>query len=945
MFSVCLPAFAQTGQNFGEVVGKVVDDQGGVLPGVTVTLSGPATMGTPTAVTNERGQYRFPAVNSGTYKLSFDLPGFATYVREGVVVAVRSTVTIDAELKLAGLQETVTVSGASPTVDVENTKVGARLDKTTLEEVPTQRTIFGAATVLPGMTMSRQDVGGLNSATSTGMTAHGAANYNLNYFGVTADTPQNYGSMYYMDYGSAEEVSVDTAAMGAEIGGGGGANINIIPKSGGNDIKGNAYFTTTNKDLANSNITDELRAIGVTSSSALDSLRDFNADAGGPFIKDKLWWFGSFREYTTHENIPRFPIKFKSNLRNYTARLNFQATKNNTLSGFWTYNRKFQPNRGAGGSQPDPVTTLNQQSPKNLYNVTWNSVLGQNSFLEVSSSYFHMHWPSKYSDAFYAQDTLTSPMADITTGVFSGADPTGERLRDSYRYQTNVGLTQYFDGFLGGSHQLKSGIENWYGWGTDGFNVQNDTMLRFRNGVPAEIWAYTTPLTQETKMKNFAAFVQDRITYNRLTVNLGLRYAHYDGEVPEQEGGGGRWFPDVIYPKVDPGFSWNSIAPRTGIVLKLDENGRSVVKASYGQYYEHMYTTIFSDVINPNVIRSSATSGGNATYRWFGDANSNGVVDEGEYDPNPLSVFVPRNNSISPDFKDPRTDEITFGYQRELTPNVGFSAQWIQRWYTDNYADVNVGIPTAAYTPRNLTDAGPDNFIGTSDDRQVTLFDVAPEFVGQDAFRRETVDGTARYRGLELSVTKRMSNRWQMMGSYVWSRADGVIMFGDGRQVSDPTNPNLMLESNNKGRQSTDQPHAFKLIGSYLAPWGITLGANYQALSGLPVDRQFRAALAQGSTTIRADQRGDHRADFLNLLSLRADKKFNLHQHARVSAIVEVHNALNSHAGQNSYGLLTQSFRTQADLDRANAGTTAYFGRIQEILAPRIFKFGLRFEF
>src|SRR5207244_578192 len=162
---------------------------------------------------------------------------------DGIVVPVRQTVTVDAAMKLAALQETVVVSGESPTVDVENTKIGARLDHETLTAVPTSRTIFGATTVLPGMVMARQDPGGLNAATSTGMIAHGNANYNLNYYGVTADTPQNYGSMYYMDYGSAEEISVDTAAMGAEVGGGGGANINVVPKNGGNTPRGEALFS------------------------------------------------------------------------------------------------------------------------------------------------------------------------------------------------------------------------------------------------------------------------------------------------------------------------------------------------------------------------------------------------------------------------------------------------------------------------------------------------------------------------------------------------------------------------------------------------------------------------------------------------------------------------------------------------------------------------------
>src|SRR5207253_2948074 len=224
--------------------------------------------------------------NTGTYQLKFELAGFAPFTREGIVVPVRQTITVDAVLKLASLQETVVVSGQSPTVDVENTKVGARLDHETLTSVPTSRTIFGATTVLPGMVMARQDPGGLNAATSTGMFAHGNSRYKLNYYGVTADTPQDYGSMYYMDYGSAEEISVDTAAMGAEVGGGGGANINVVPKTGANSPKGEALFSATGRGYANafsaSNVTSNLRAQGITDPS-LQKLADFNANAGGPF--------------------------------------------------------------------------------------------------------------------------------------------------------------------------------------------------------------------------------------------------------------------------------------------------------------------------------------------------------------------------------------------------------------------------------------------------------------------------------------------------------------------------------------------------------------------------------------------------------------------------------------------------------------------------------------
>ena len=979
------PAAAQTGQTFGELVGKITDDQGGALPGVIVTLTGPAVMGTPTATTTGTGQYRFPAVNSGTYSLKFELAGFAPLVREGIVVPVRQTITVDAQMKLASLQETVTVSGSSPTVDIENTKVGARLSQEILTDVPTSRTIFGATTVLPGMTMGRQDPGGLNAATSTGMVAHGASNYNLNYYGVTADTPQNYGSMYYMDFGSAEEVSVDTAAMGAEVGGGGGANINVIPKSGGNAVKGDVNYSITGKGywsgFTGNNVTDDLKAQGITDPT-LRNLNDLNASFGGPFVKDKLWWFGSYRNYNTTEAIGSYTVvnpdgsltnPFKSNLRNYTASGKYQLNKNNQLSAFWTYNRKFQPNRGAGTAQPLPKGTLHQESPKNLINANWTSVMGQNTFLEVSSTYFHMHWPSTWADEFNAlpANQQFPSTLNVTSGIYiDGPEPTGERFRDAYRHQTNIGVTRYIDGFLGASHQLKTGFENWWTpTGTDGFVIQDDTRIRYtqatggvctnavRTGcVPSEAFLYNTPLTQETKMRNFAAFVQDRATYNRVTLNLGLRWSYYDGTIPEQTGGGGKWFPVTTYPEIDPGYKWSTIAPRTGVVIKLTEDAKNVVKASYSRYYESMYTSEYAS-INPNSIQTTGVQ----TWTFLGDANGNGKADRAELG-RQTSQFVARSNSIDPNLKDPKNDEIMFAFQRELAPNWSVNVDWIQRWFSDMTTDQNCyGLPcnaalSTAYTStptRNVIDSGPDNIRGTSDDRNLAFYDVKPEFVGKDTFlhtncgNNVSVDCEIRYKALELSIGKRMSNKWQMQGSYVWSRLEGsqlgLSTNSTGRTAYDYTNPNNLLNYVGFGRGGNDQPHAFKILGSYQAPWSINVGANFQALTGLPVERTLTVGLAQGSRAIPVESRGTYRASNLNLLSLRADKGVRFNNH-RASFVVELHNVLNSSAGQNSYGSLTQSFPSQSAFTAAQK-TTSYFGRVQEIVAPRVLKIGFKLDF
>jgi len=1002
------PAAAQTGQTFGELVGKVTDDQGGVLPGVTVTLSGPAAMGTPTAVSNEQGRYRFPAVNSGTYTLKFELAGFAPLLREGIVVPVRQTITVDAAMKLASLQETVTVSGQSPTVDVENTKVGARLSQEILTAVPTSRTIFGSTTVLPGMTMGRQDPGGLNAATSTNMVAHGASNYNLNYYGVTADTPQNYGSMYYMDFGSAEEISVDTAAMGAEVGGGGGANINVIPKSGGNTVKGDAVYSITGKgywdSFTGNNVTPELAQQGVSIPS-LNKLYDFNADAGGPFVKDRLWWFGSFRNYHTIEATPNYTTinsdgsltnPFESNLRNYTLSGKYQINKNNQLSAFWTYNKKFQPHRNAGcgtaSCQPDPANTLNQQSPKNLINANWTSVFSQNTFLEVSSTYFHMHWPSDWSDEFKAlAANLQGPtIFNNTTKVYlGGPEPTGQRFRDAYRHQTNIGLTKYIDGWLGASHQLKTGFENWWTpTGTDTFNIFDDVRLRYNsnpdgtNLVPLDVLLYNTPLTQQTKMRNFAAFVQDRATYSRFTFNLGLRWSYYDGTIPAQSNGGAEWASvcaacNQSFPEINTPYAWNTLAPRTGVVYKVTEDGKNVVKASYSRYFESMYTTEFSS-INGNSINT----GGVATYAWNGRVNpdgtvplnallnANGTTPAPGVAPVPKSVFSAKSNSIDPNLRDPKNDEIMVAYQRELASNWSFNIDWIQRWFRDMTADQDCyGLPcdtvaSTAYVARSapFLDPGPDQVRGTGDDRALTVYDVRPDLVGKDTFfhtncgNNVSVDCVQRYKAVEVSFGKRMSNRWQMQGSYVWSRLDGVqsgisTSGTAARQTLDFTNPNNLTAATEDGRGANDQPHAFKLLGSYQAPYGITVGANFQSLSGLPRDRNLTISYVQGSQSTAVDPRGTYRYNTLNLLSLRADKRFRLGGGHGASFVAELHNVLNSSASQNSAGTATQSFASQTAFDALVASNltakfpTSYFGRIQEIVAPRVLKIGFKFDF
>jgi hypothetical protein len=467
---------------------------------------------------------------------------------------------------------------------------------------------------------------------------------------------------------------------------------------------------------------------------------------------------------------------------------------------------------------------------------------------------------------------------------------------------------------------------------------------QFNNRAPSQILAYNSPVKAEYAAINVAGFVQDRITFPRASLNLGLRVSSADGWFPEQTGGGGHtlgsafagWVPRTVFPKTDIPFNWRNIAPRAGVSVKLTADGHNVAKASYGRYFDILTSGDFQ-LTNPNTFANIAT------YRWFGDLNSNGVVDANEYNPAPLSVFVARSNSIDPEFKQPKVDEFTLAYERELIANVGASVSWVYRRFGDNWADVNVGIPASAYTPGVFPDAGPDNILNTGDDRQITMYNVRPEFIGKDAFRRMTVPGTKDYKSLELTVTKRMANRWQLIGSYAWSRDEGVILAGNRKSIADPNDMNLSLDSNKFGRSSSDMPHSFKALFNVVAPLKINVGANYQALSGVPVDRTYRRSLTQGAVTIRTDQRGTFRQDVQQLLALKVDRPFKIGR-ARLGAFFELHNLMNSNAGI-TYGTLTQAYANQAALNAANGTATAYFLRPTVILTPRVMKVGAKLEF
>ena len=295
-------------QTTGSMNGTVTDNTGAMLPGVTVTASSPIMMGAQTAISNESGAYRFPSVPPGTYRLEYELAGFNKVVREGIVVNIGFTATVNVQLQLASLQETVTVSGASPLVDVTNSNVQTNFTAEMLSNLPNARDIWSLIGEAPGMMVTRFDVGGSRAGTQTSYSAYGySGQVRIQIDGVNT-TEGTDGAGFYYDYGSFDEIQLGGDGNDASAATP-GVQLNAVIKSGGNAFRGDAYFDYENKSFQGHNVDDRLRHLGVGEGNRILRYYDPNISVGGPIKRDRLWYFGSVRNQRTGVTQSGFPVE------------------------------------------------------------------------------------------------------------------------------------------------------------------------------------------------------------------------------------------------------------------------------------------------------------------------------------------------------------------------------------------------------------------------------------------------------------------------------------------------------------------------------------------------------------------------------------------------------------------------------------------------------------
>src|SRR2546428_6422761 len=613
------PVFAQSvGATTGAIDGKVSDATGGVMPGVTVTISSPAMQGVRTGVTNEEGVYRFPAIPPGDYKITYELAGFSTVVREGIRVGLGFTATVNAEMKVASLTETVTVSGQSPVVDITSTRTATNFDAKELASLPSARDFWAILAAAPAVQMQRIDIGGSAAGTQTGYSTYDTkSDQHRPMVEGIVNTEGTNAAGYYYDYGSFDEVSVATGTNSAEMPWP-GVMSQFIAKSGGNTYHGKVYADYEAEKIQSRNIDAAQIALGIRGGGGLDATDlnrlhkyyDLNADAGGYVKVDKLWWYSSVRDQDVQSLLPNFPVKpFETHLYNVSGKATYALSTNNKLVAYATWAKKQQPNRldtflvGATAALHNNAdSTWNQAYWAHTYKGEWDSVINDRMFFEIRGGQFHYKWPN-------TRYTQAPAYADLATNIVSGGNrdgwfniPTRDQVLGSFNY--------FKDGWAG-SHNFKIGGEIFderfdYLRGQNGVGyVPGDVLHILRNGAASEVLLFLSPTASLNGLRTYGAFLTDTWRVGpRLTLALGARFDRYRSYLPAQIGPPvGPFNPtQANFDAVDNLLTWDLPAPRIGFTYDVSGHGKTVLKGNFALYWWNPGTGAVDEAVNPNVV-------------------------------------------------------------------------------------------------------------------------------------------------------------------------------------------------------------------------------------------------------------------------------------------------------------------------------------------------------
>ena len=799
-------AFAQA-----SITGTVKDTSGAVLPGVTVEAASPVLIEKAReSVTDANGRFQVVDLRPGTYTVTFSLAGFNTVKRDGVVLSGSAAINVDAELRVGSLEETITVTGEAPVVDVTSTTQQRVLSSETIDALPSARNYFGLARMIPGTLGGGNDVGGsLIQDVGQSVTVHGSRNVDqrVTVNGVNTMTLQAGGNIggQTPDVGSAAEVSVDTSSLSADLPTG-GIRINFVPKDGGNQFSNSLFFTFSNESLQGSNFTTELQQAGLLAPQRIVKNVDVNESLGGPFKRDKVWFWFSTRYNETENEVAIFrnrneydPTKFlydpdtgqpgvnKGWQSNNSIRVTWQATPRNKIAGTYKFDKWCNcPNNISATTAPE--AGRDRRFPRLAQeHLEWTSPVTNRLLFEAVGLHLYERWGNMHyrADGGSLDDPNLEAVLPQLIGVLEQSNGLNYRILTNYN-NTSVPSFTYRAAatYVTGSHAFKVGFNNTQGHLDEYLYTLNPISYRFNFGVPNRITERAFPYRAITNLNNdLGLYAQDRWSLNRWTIQGAIRFDYFATGFPEQTVGPAQLTPtrNITFPAQD-NISWKDLTYRSGLAYDLFGTGKTAVKMAFNKYL--LGQTLNGLGRNPNPVLTLRTTANRPWDDRAGRGINNDFIPQcdllnplanGECGPIDDTAFGTSvageqfDKNLISGFNHRQTNwEFSAGVQHELIPRVALDVGYFRRAWAHFQVTDNVLVGPEDFTRFDMVAPLDPRLPNGGGYTLSGFYDVNQSKFGQvrnlNALSDDYGSQFENWNGVDVTVNSRLSNGLTVQG-------------------------------------------------------------------------------------------------------------------------------------------------------------------------------------